>query len=232
MRDFFGCYLLQSKHPRSRTRTYIGFTVNPKRRIRQHNGVIGSGAWQTSKWRPWEMVLVVFGFTTQQVQALQFEWAWQHPKKSKAVRGLAASLGTAGMQGVKLMLGMLAISPWSLFPLTVQLLSSRTAQLSSSCGDPPSHLPAASKGKGTSQAAVKRGKKAKQPAVSALAVKRAAAAAEAAAAQARQGLRLDQVPTSGLCPACHAPLAWVDMLTHMLPYGVAVPARQRKRRKM
>ncbi|GFH23305.1 uncharacterized protein HaLaN_20900, partial [Haematococcus lacustris] len=41
------------------------------------------------------------------------------------------------MQGVlgkvKLMLGMLAISPWSLFPLTVQLLSSRTAQLVAGC---------------------------------------------------------------------------------------------------
>lgn len=40
-----------------------------------------------------------------QVQALQFEWAWQHPEKSKAVRDLVAELkGTrksASINGAK-----------------------------------------------------------------------------------------------------------------------------------
>ncbi|XP_073270599.1 uncharacterized protein [Primulina huaijiensis] len=85
---FVACYLLTSLSPRFKGHTYIGFTVNPRRRIRQHNGEIGSGAWRTKKKRPWEMVLCIYGFPTN-VAALQFEWAWQHPVESVAVRSAA-----------------------------------------------------------------------------------------------------------------------------------------------
>ena len=67
---FFCCYLLRSLCPRSKSRTYIGFTVNPRRRIRQHNGEIASGAWRTRRGRPWEMVLCIHGFPSN-VAALQ-----------------------------------------------------------------------------------------------------------------------------------------------------------------
>lgn len=40
------------------------FTVNPKRRIKQHNGEMTSGAFRTKSKRPWEMALCIYGFPT------------------------------------------------------------------------------------------------------------------------------------------------------------------------
>ena len=62
-------YLLRSLP--SPASTYIGFTNDPAKRLRQHNGELVSGARRTHKKRPWEMLLVLAGFPTQ-VSALQF----------------------------------------------------------------------------------------------------------------------------------------------------------------
>ncbi|KAJ5831977.1 hypothetical protein N7474_000288 [Penicillium riverlandense] len=81
---YYCCYLLRStvRH----ASLYIGSTPSPSRRLSQHNGQAKGGAKRTArdKLRPWEMVLVVEGFMSR-VGALQFEWAWQHPDRSRHI---------------------------------------------------------------------------------------------------------------------------------------------------
>src|SRR5689334_16206229 len=71
------CYLLYSKRT---NKTYIGYTCDIKRRIRQHNGEIKGGAKHTRMGRPWKIVAYISGFENN-TTALQFEWAWKHLKK-------------------------------------------------------------------------------------------------------------------------------------------------------
>ncbi|KAJ0409357.1 hypothetical protein ATCC90586_000979 [Pythium insidiosum] len=128
---FFACYLLTPVNAPQRLRcTYVGFTVAPTRRIRQHNGELVSGAKRTTRHRPWEMIAVVHGFPTK-FHALQFEYAWQHPYVCRFTRERLATLkGARGLgqpRSVKRKLvelhEMLHVLPWSNFPLTVTYTS-------------------------------------------------------------------------------------------------------------
>ncbi|KAL1155079.1 hypothetical protein V6Z11_A08G000400 [Gossypium hirsutum] len=123
---FFACYLLTSLSPRHKGHTYIGFTVNPLRRIRQHNGEIGRGAWRTKSRCPWEMVVCIYGFPTN-VSALQFEWAWQHSQESAAVRQAAATFKSfSGVTNkIKLAYMMLALPAWQSLNITVNYFSTK-----------------------------------------------------------------------------------------------------------
>ncbi|PQQ01610.1 transcription factor GTE12 isoform X1 [Prunus yedoensis var. nudiflora] len=79
---FFGCYLLTSRSPRYEGHTYIRFTVNPRRRIRQHNGGNSSRCLENEA-EASMMVLCIYGFPTN-VSAHPFELSWQNPTVSKA----------------------------------------------------------------------------------------------------------------------------------------------------
>ena len=85
------CYLLRSTNTSHPLKTYIGYTTDPLRRVRQHNGEIVGGARRTARaGRPWECVAVVSGFADK-VAAMQFEWAWQHTGRSKVFRRAVGS---------------------------------------------------------------------------------------------------------------------------------------------
>ncbi|GMH41605.1 hypothetical protein BSKO_09515 [Bryopsis sp. KO-2023] len=147
MRRFYGCYLLVSLGTENKWykgRTYIGFTVNPQRRLRQHNGEVKGGAKKTSKGRTWEMVMVVYGFPTK-VAALQFEWAWQNPQKSNLVKdavGVLAKKEQIGVAGkVRIVFEMLHCDPWKYFPLITHFFSTERSKLKDGCRQPPGHIP-------------------------------------------------------------------------------------------
>jgi structure-specific endonuclease subunit SLX1 len=101
----FHCvYLLTSLDPQCEGDYYIGYTVNPLRRLRQHNGELVNGARRTSRrGRPWTIVCCVSGFTEDRA-ALKFEWCWQNPMESvrlkhtvgvlKGLRRLPYAVGT------------------------------------------------------------------------------------------------------------------------------------------
>lgn len=94
---YYCCYLLRAiDQPRS---LYIGSTPNPKRRLEQHNGLIGGGAARTArdKSRPWQMACHITGFPSK-IGALQFEWAWNNNHKTKHIPDEDRMTSTAAKQ--------------------------------------------------------------------------------------------------------------------------------------
>jgi structure-specific endonuclease subunit SLX1 len=140
---FYGCYLLESLNPEApKGKSYIGFTVDPVRRLRQHNGDLSrGGAKRTKSLRPWRIVCIINGFRSK-VQGLQFEWTWQHPLLSRMVRGEVmfakikdCKLTSRGRQreckvdsNLKILGIILSSSPWNMMPLTVTFFGSDTEQ--------------------------------------------------------------------------------------------------------
>jgi predicted GIY-YIG superfamily endonuclease len=68
----YACYCLVNQTGR----TYVGFSTNVDRRLRQHNGELAGGA-RATHGSSWKRICTIAGFPTQQ-SALQFEWKWKH----------------------------------------------------------------------------------------------------------------------------------------------------------
>ncbi|KAI3388623.1 hypothetical protein SNEBB_008473 [Seison nebaliae] len=126
--EFFGVYLLCNENVNAKIKntTYIGYTVNPGRRIDQHNGGISQGGANKTNMRgPWRMILTVHGFPND-TAALKFEWAWQNPEKSRRVKHLMPS--TSRLQQMKL--GGRLKKRYKLFILQLMLTSNYWRRLS------------------------------------------------------------------------------------------------------
>lgn len=76
------CYLLVS----TEGQTYIGATIDPDRRLRQHNGELRGGARATAarvgQGQRWERFCYVEGFSSKR-EALQFEWRWKYVSRMR-----------------------------------------------------------------------------------------------------------------------------------------------------
>jgi predicted GIY-YIG superfamily endonuclease len=72
------CYIIRIPN---KNRTYVGYTVEPTRRIKQHNGILKGGAKATSISKDWQFLAIITSdselFT--KVLALSVEWHLKHP---------------------------------------------------------------------------------------------------------------------------------------------------------
>lgn len=128
---FYGVYVLvsSSEEKKWRGKIYIGYTVNPNRRIKQHNGGHSAGgAKRTSNRGPWNMVLIVHGFPNN-ISALRFEWALQQPKVSRRLKNNVLIMKKLQKETFfdytfRIITEMLRIGPWNRLPLKIRWLDS------------------------------------------------------------------------------------------------------------
>ncbi|XP_075220010.1 structure-specific endonuclease subunit SLX1 [Lycorma delicatula] len=123
--NFFGVYMLHCLNPKYKAKVYIGFTTNPKRRLMQHNkGKWAGGAKKTNCKGPWEMVVIVHQFPNK-ISALAFEWAWQHPEKSRRMRNFEQRRFRESQFNYycRALQELLSVGPWNKLPLEMSWLN-------------------------------------------------------------------------------------------------------------
>jgi predicted GIY-YIG superfamily endonuclease len=79
------CYVLYNVQQPSRT--YVGYTTNPMRRLRQHNGVISGGARATSGKGQWEFLTLITSTSFNTHTGLSFEWHLKRALRPQNARG-------------------------------------------------------------------------------------------------------------------------------------------------
>jgi predicted GIY-YIG superfamily endonuclease len=78
-----------------RKRTYVGYTMDLKKRLRQHNGEIKGGAKSTRGRGPWKFAIVISAVGWTKEEAMSFEWHVKRFRKGRGLKGVEASLAIA-----------------------------------------------------------------------------------------------------------------------------------------
>ena len=76
-------YIIKGINSSNKTKYYIGYTVNPERRIRQHNREIIGGAKATRGYK-WEFCAIITNFRDN-IEGLQLEWRLKYSTKKKNI---------------------------------------------------------------------------------------------------------------------------------------------------
>ncbi|WAR02877.1 SLX1-like protein [Mya arenaria] len=219
--NFYGVYLLYCLNERYKGRTYIGFTVDPNRRIKQHNtGAHAGGAYKTSGKGPWEMVLIVHGFPNE-ISALRFEWAWQHPEKSRRLKHLTKKRKSEKQfdYRFRIVSEMLRTAPWKRLALTIRWLKQEFSRDFDPSLTPPLHMALA-------YGPVRSTKDPDEVTVSCyhprcMMVSHIVCLANRFLSRERRVVTQGEpeevthmVPVEGACPRCSQPLLWGDVIRH------------------
>lgn len=69
----------------SGNRTYTGYTNDPVRRLRQHNGTLKGGAKSTRDRNDWQFLTLTTCATWTPVRAMQVEYKFKHPNGARHV---------------------------------------------------------------------------------------------------------------------------------------------------
>jgi len=72
-------YIIKGINDKNKTKYYIGYTNNPKRRIRQHNCELVGGAKATKGYK-WKYCGLITNFRDN-IEGLQLEWRLKHSTK-------------------------------------------------------------------------------------------------------------------------------------------------------
>ena len=102
----YSAYLLCSSGPRE-NKAYIGYNMDHRRRLHQHNGCIAGGPSRTIPGRPWTYVALVTGFSNDTAARI-FEWAWDNPRVSVGRSWATVRLRRDGLFGGKKLFKLLA----------------------------------------------------------------------------------------------------------------------------
>eukprot|EP01100_Stratorugosa_tubuloviscum_P003686 TRINITY_DN1898_c0_g2_i2.p1 TRINITY_DN1898_c0_g2~~TRINITY_DN1898_c0_g2_i2.p1 ORF type:complete len:108 (+),score=42.31 TRINITY_DN1898_c0_g2_i2:125-448(+) len=90
------------------------------------------------------MVVVVFGFPSK-ISALQFEWEWQNPTRSRRMQDKIRNCSNIGnlyllRAKIRVLYEMLSMPPWRRFPLRVNWNSSDHQEYVINCPTLPIHI--------------------------------------------------------------------------------------------